>query len=314
MAAPSTEARAAVRAAARWLALLESGQASQRDLRRLAQWRASNSLHENAWQKAQLLRQRFSQLPGELAMATLDRPDAGRRALLKQALGIAALVPTAWLLSRQLPLDAWTADLHTAVGERTQRVLSDVTTLQLNTDSAVDIDLAARRVKLLRGEVAVAVPAAVNLEVQVPYGQVQVRGGEVCVRLFDQACRVSVVNGLATLQPLRGGAVVLQAGQQASLRASGPGPVMALDDLLVGWRDGVLRLDDRPLGDLLLELRRYRAGLLRWAPELERLRVTGTFRLDDTDRVLALLAASLPLEVHARTRYWVTLVPRENRA
>jgi len=314
MAAPSTEARAAVRAAARWLALLESGQASQRDLQRLAQWRASNSLHENAWQKAQLLRQRFSQLPGELAMATLDRPDAGRRALLKQALGIAALVPTAWLLSRQLPLDAWTADLHTAVGERTQRVLSDGTTLQLNTDSAVDIDLAARRVKLLRGEVAVAVPAAVNLEVQVPYGQVQVRGGEVCVRLLDQACRVSVVNGLATLQPLRGAAVVLQAGQQASLRASGPGPVMALDDLLVGWRDGVLRLDDRPLGDLLLELRRYRAGLLRWAPELERLRVTGTFRLDDTDRVLALLAASLPLEVHARTRYWVTLVPRENRA
>lgn len=314
MAAPATNAREVVRAAARWLALLESGQASQRDLQRLAQWRASDSQHENAWQKAQLLRQRFSQLPGELAMATLDRPDAGRRALLKQTLGVAALVPTAWLLSRQLPLDAWTADLHTAVGERRQRVLNDGTTLQLNTDSAVDVDLAARRVKLLRGEVAVAVPDAVELVVQVPFGQVQVRGGEVCVRLFDQACRVSVVNGFATLQPLRGGAVVLQAGQQASLRASGPGPVMAVDDLLLGWRDGVLRLDDRPLGDLLHELRRYRPGLLRWAVELERLRVTGTFRLDDTDRVLALLAASLPLEVHARTRYWVTLVPRENRA
>ncbi|MBH3412254.1 FecR domain-containing protein [Pseudomonas putida] len=314
MAAPSTEAREVVRAAARWLALLESGQASQRDLQRLAQWRASDSQHENAWQKAQLLRQRFSQLPGELAMATLDRPDAGRRALLKQALGVAALLPTAWLLSRQLPLDAWTADLHTAVGERRQRVLNDGTTLQLNTDSAVDVDLAARRMKLLRGEVAVAVPDAVELVVQVPFGQVQVRGGEVCVRLFDQACRVSVVKGLATLQPLRGNSVVLQAGQQASLRASGPGPVMAVDDLLLGWRDGVLRLDDRPLGDLLHELRRYRPGLLRWEVELERLRVTGTFRLDDTDRVLALLAASLPLEVHARTRYWVTLAPRENRA
>jgi len=314
MAAPATDAREVVRAAARWLALLESGQASQRDLQRLAQWRASDSLHEDAWQKAQLLRQRFSQLPGELAMATLDRPDARRRAVLKQALGVAALVPTAWLLSRQLPLDAWTADLHTAIGERRQRVLSDGTVLQLNTDSAVDVDLAARRVKLLRGEVAVAVPDAVRLVVQVPYGQVQVRGGEVCVRLFDQACRVSVINGLATLQPLRGNPVVLQAGQQASLRASGPGPVMAVDDLLLGWRDGVLRVDDRPLGDLLHELRRYRPGLLRWAAELERLRVTGTFRLDDTDRVLALLAASLPLEVHARTRYWVTLVPRENRA
>ena len=30
--------------------------------------------------------------------------------------------------------------------------------------------------------------------------------------------------------------------------------------------------------------------------------------------VLALLAASLPLQVQARTRFWVSLVGRENRA
>jgi len=303
-----------VRAAARWLALLESGKASELDLQRLAQWRASSSLHENAWQKAQLLRQRFAQLPGELAMATLDRPDAGRRALLKQALGVAALVPAAWLLGRQMPLEAWTADVHTAVGERRRLLLSDGTALQLNTDSAVDIDLPARRLTLVRGEVAVTVPAGVSMAVQVPFGQVAVSAGEACVRLIDQACRVSVLSGTATLQPLRGAALALQAGQQASLQAGGAGPVTALDDLLLGWRDGVLRLDDRPLGDLLRELRRYRAGVLRWEPALETLRVTGTFRLDDTDRVLTLLAASLPLEVHARTRYWVTLAARENRA
>ena len=314
MAAPSTEAREAVRAAARWLALLESGQASQSDLQRLAQWRASHSLHESAWQKAQLLRQRFSQLPSELAMATLDRPDASRRALLKQALGIAALVPTAWLLGRQLPLEAWTADVHTAVGERRQLTLSDGTRLQLNTDSAVNIDLAAGRVRLVRGEVAVNVPETVNLSLHVPFGQVAVSAAEVCVRLFDEACRVQVACGVVTLQPLRGAAITLQAGQQVSLRATGLGPISAVDELLLGWRDGVLRLDDRPLGDLLHELRRYRPGLLRWAPELETLRVTGTFRLDDSDRALALLAASLPLEVHARTRYWVTLAPRKNRA
>jgi transmembrane sensor len=314
MATHATEAREVVRAAARWLALLESGEASPADLQRLAQWRASNSLHESAWLKAQLLRQRFSQLPSELAMATLDRPDASRRALLKQALGIAALLPTAWLLSRQLPLEAWNADLHTAVGERRQLTLSDGTTLQLNTDSAVNIDLKAGRIRLVRGEVAVNVPETVNLSLQVPFGQVAINGAEVCVRLFDETCRVLVSRGVATLQPLRGTAITLQAGQQASLRATGLGPISAVDDLLLGWRDGVLRLDDRPLGDLLHELRRYRPGLLRWAPELETLRVTGTFRLDDTDRVLALLAASLPLEVHARTRYWVTLAPREKRA
>ncbi|MFJ4454811.1 FecR domain-containing protein [Pseudomonas sp. NPDC089392] len=314
MTSHSPDTREAVRAAARWLALLDSGDANETDLQRLAQWRASSSLHEDAWQKAALLRARFSGLPGPLAMATLDRPDAGRRALLKQALGVAALLPAAWLVSRELPLEAWTADLRTSVGERRQVLLSDGTFLQLNTDSAVDIDLGAHRLTLLRGEVAVKVPSDVSVTLQVPYGQVALNDGEVCLRLFDDACRVSVVNGAARLQPLGGPGVLLLAGQQASLRVAGVGPAKAFDAWPLGWREGVLRLDDRPLGELLHELRRYRPGVLRWAPELEGLRVTGTFRLDDTDRVLALLAASLPLQVQTRTRYWVSLSARENRA
>ncbi|HDS0959950.1 DUF4880 domain-containing protein [Pseudomonas putida] len=308
------ETREALRAAARWLALLDSGDASEADLLRLAQWRASSPLHEDAWQKASLLRARFAGLPGALAMAALDRPDAGRRALLKQALGVSALLPLAWLVSRELPLDAWTADMRTAVGERRQAMLSDGTLLQLNTDSAVDIELGAGRVALVRGEVAVSVPANLSLTLQVPYGRVVLSEGEVCLRLLDEACRVSAIKEAVSLQPLRGPAVMLQAGQQASLQATGVGPVKAFDEWQLGWREGALRLDDRPLGELLRELRRYRPGVLRWAPELERLRVTGTFRLDDTDRVLALLAASLPLQVQTRTRYWVSLTAREKRA
>jgi transmembrane sensor len=314
MSTHSPETREALRAAARWLALLDSGSASDVDLLRLEQWRASNSQHESAWQKALLLRQRFSGLPGALAMATLDRPDASRRALFKQALGLAAVLPLGWLLSRELPLDAWTADMSTAVGERRQVRLADGTFVQLNTDSAVDIDLAAYRLTLVRGEVAVRVPGAQPMALQVPYGQVVISTGEVCLRMVDQACRVSVITGTARLQPLRGPEQLVHAGQQATLQADGIANVTAMDPWLLGWREGVLRLDDRPLGELLHELRRYRPGVLRWASELEGLRVTGTFRLDDTDGVLALLAASLPLQVQARTRYWVSLSPRENRA
>ncbi|MNY81186.1 fec operon regulator FecR [compost metagenome] len=71
---------------------------------------------------------------------------------------------------------------------------------------------------------------------------------------------------------------------------------------------------NQPLGDFLRELSTYRPGLLRWEPALESLRVTGSFRLEDTDRILSLLASSLPLEVHRRTRYWVTLRSRKNIA
>lgn len=310
--APSDEAREVARAAAHWLALLESGEATDDDHARLQHWRSSDNRHENAWQKIQLLRQRFSGLPSALAMATLDRPDPARRAALKRALGLAALVPAAWLISRQLPLDVWRADLHTGTGEHSQIRLADGSSLQLNTASAVNVDLAARELTLVRGEMALNVPGNSALMINAPYGRINVSHSEVCLRLSERECRVSVVSGSVQLQPLHGPMLILNQGQQVSLQASGAGPVAAFDVLMPGWREGVLMAQNQPLGDFLRELSRYRSGLLRWDPALEPLRITGSFRLDNTDQVLSLLAASLPIEVHTRTRYWVSLVPRKN--
>ncbi|WP_426234230.1 FecR domain-containing protein [Pseudomonas sp. TWP3-2] len=313
-AAPSAESREVARAAAQWLALLESGDARDDDLVRLHTWRSSDSRHESAWQKVQTLRQRFSGLPAQLAMATLDRPDLARRAAIKRALGVAALVPAAWLIGRQLPLDVWRADLQTSTGERKQLPLADGSALQLNTDSAVNVDLATRVLTLVRGEMALNVPGTAALTIRSPYGSVIASRSEVCVRLNERDCQVSVVSGSVQLQPLHGPLMVLTGGQQVSLQASGAGAIGTYDRMLADWRSGVLTAQNQPLGDFLRELSRYRPGLLRWDPALEALRITGSFRLDNTDRVLALLAASLPLEVQSRMRFWVTLIPRKNIA
>jgi transmembrane sensor len=311
---PSAEARQVVRAAAQWLALMESGAANDRDRANLQHWRDSHPSHEQAWQKAQLLRQRFADLPSTLAMATLDRPQASRRQVLKRAVGAVALVPTAWLISRQLPLDAWRADLRTATGEGKKVQLADGSSLQLNTASAVDIDLKHRRLTLVEGEIALNVPGTSPLTIQTHFGQVVVSQSQVCVRQGQTGCKVSVLKGAVQLQPLRGPVFSLRAGQQVSLLAAGAGAVEPFDVLAPGWRDGVLMAQNQPLGGFLRELGSYRPGVLRWEPALESLRVTGSFRLEDTDRILSLLASSLPLEVHRRTRYWVTLRSRKNTA
>lgn len=310
--APTNEEREGVRRAAQWLALLESGGATEEDHTLLQRWRDSAVGNERAWQKAQQLRQRFSTLPAHLAMATLDRPDPARRAALKSALGVIALAPAVWLLGRQLPLESWRADLHTAIGEHQRLILADGSILQLNTHSAVNVDLGVRQITLIRGEIALQVPGSTPLTIDGPYGRIVVSQGEVCVRLDDSDCRVSVVNGSVRVHPLQGPALVLRAHQQISLHRNGADPITAFDATLPGWRDGVLTAQNQPLGNFLRELGRYRPGLLRWEPELETLRVTGSFQLDNTDRVLALLAASLPVDIHLRTRYWVTLAPRKN--
>jgi transmembrane sensor len=234
--------------------------------------------------------------------------------VLKRAVGAVALVPTVWLISRQLPLDAWRADLRTATGEGKKVQLADGSSLQLNTASAVDIDLKHRRLTLVEGEIALNVPGTSPLTIQTHFGQVVVSQSQVCVRQGQTGCKVSVLKGAVQLQPLRGPVFSLRAGQQVSLLAAGAGAVEPFDVLAPGWRDGVLMAQNQPLGDFLRELGSYRPGVLRWEPALESLRVTGSFRLEDTDRILSLLASSLPLEVHRRTRYWVTLRSRKNIA
>ena len=299
--------REVARAAAQWLALLESGAATERDHAALQQWRDSHPQHEQTWQKAQALRQRFSDVPPALAMASLDRPQPSRRAMLKRALGVAALVPTAWLVSRQLPIEAWRADVHTATGERRRLPLADGSSVQLNTATAVDVDLQQRRITLVDGELAVNVPGAASMTVNTRYGEVHVSQAEVCVRQLASGCLVSVLKGVVQVRDVQGHVATLSSGQQAPLQAKGLGARVAFDALQLGWRDGVLTAQNQPLGDFLRELSRYRPGVLRWDPSLEMLRVTGSFRLDDTDRILTLLSQTLGFEVRARTRYWVTL-------
>ncbi|MDR6714927.1 transmembrane sensor [Pseudomonas hunanensis] len=308
------QARQLAREAAQWLALQDAGELDAERAAALTSWRARSSAHEALWQKAEALRQRFSAIPAPLAVACLDRPDPQRRKLLGQALALGALAPLAWVGYQQLPIQRWSADLATATGERRTVQLADGSRLQLNTASAVDLAEADGRqqVQLLRGEIAV--DSSGPLQVNVPQGRVLALGASFCVRLQAQGCVVSVTAGEVSLQPVHGAHLRLQAGQRVMLSGAGAGALHAFDAQQPGWRQGLLIVDNQPLGDFLRELDRYRPGLLRWDPMLERLAVTGTFQLDDSDRILALLAASLPVEVHYRTRYWVTLAPRKKLA
>ncbi len=300
--------------AAHFLVLLESGSASADDRARLQRWREQSAHHEQTWQRAQGLRQRFAGLPPELAMASLDRPDHGRRTALKRALIVAALLPAGWMLAQQAPIAALRADVRTAAGDRRDLRLQQGSLLQLDTASALNIELeqGKRLLTLIEGEMALNMGKDVKaMTIRTRQGRVQVSDAELCVRQLGDTCLVSVWRGDVELFPAHGPSMRVQPGQRAAMSAAQVSPAQTFDTRQPGWRQGVLSVENQPLGVFLAELSRYRPGILRWEPELERLNVTGTFRLDDTDQILRLLAASLMLQVHSRTRYWVTLAPRK---
>jgi transmembrane sensor len=77
------------------------------------------------------------------------------------------------------------------------------------------------------------------------------------------------------------------------------------------WSEGMLVASDMPLGEFLGELARYRAGRISCAPEVAHLRVSGTYPLGDTERILGALQRALPIRVRFFTRYWVSVQPAD---
>jgi len=76
------------------------------------------------------------------------------------------------------------------------------------------------------------------------------------------------------------------------------------------WVQGALYADNMRLDDFIDELGRHRPGRLACDPAVAGLRISGSFPLGDTDRILAAVERALPVQAQRYTRYWVTLRAR----
>ncbi|MGV2834146.1 hypothetical protein ACNPOQ_10385, partial [Pseudomonas shirazensis] len=76
------------------------------------------------------------------------------------------------------------------------------------------------------------------------------------------------------------------------------------------WVDGMLVAAQMRLADFLDELSRYRHGRLSCSEQVANLRISGSYPLDDSERILQMLEVALPVSVRRFTRYWVTVERR----
>ncbi|KKO64733.1 fec operon regulator FecR [Janthinobacterium sp. KBS0711] len=315
-------APAVLQRAAEWMARLWAEDASAADADACAAWRAAHPEHERAWARLQRFARQFDALPREVArgaLAPVQRRVTGRRRAL-QLLGLIAAGGGTALLAHETGL--WqraASDYRTAVGETRAIVLADGTHVVLDTASAIDVCYGAneRRIVLRAGAILVTsahetTPVYRPLLVETPQGTATALGTRFSVRLDDGESRVAVFQGAVALQPLQEGApsLHLQAGQQAGYTRLDVQDVTNVENSAAAWADGSLVAERMRLDELLAELERYRHGVLRCDESIAGLRVTGVYSLRDTDRSLANLAASLPVQLVYRTRYWVSVGPR----
>lgn len=296
--------------AARWFVLLASGEASDADRARWRAWRAADAQHEAGWRRAEAATALFGHLPERhapiAAEALSRRPTVsrGRRRALGSLAGAFAAGFVGWQGWRRSDLSA---DARTAVGERRDVILADGSLLQLDTDTAIDVEFSAqaRLVRLRRGRVLIATAhgarAAAPFFVQTAEGRVQALGTRFTVWQREGLTEVAVLEARVALHPdaARGDPPLLQAGQHARFDRRGLVDRRTARAGDSAWAQGMLIADAMTLDAFIAELARYRTTPLTLAPDVRSLRISGTYPLADTDRTLAALTATLPLRLQA---------------
>ena len=236
------------------------------------------------------------------------------RQLIKSLGMLMAVGAGSWLAVEQVPYRSMLAGQRTHAGERRSLQLDDGTRLEMNVDTSLDIqfDGQQRLIQLYQGEILVQTakdPAQRPFSVTTSDGNVRALGTQFSVRQWGDHTEVGVEQAAVEVRPRRNNTqrLTLDAGQQVSFDRDAIGRPRPLPQGSTAWVQGMLSVDDWRLGDFITQLSRYRPGVLRCAPDVQNLSISGAFRIDDTDTVLQNLGKSLPVKVTYLTRYWVNV-------
>ncbi len=302
-----------------WILLLEHLPASDPAHQAFEQWHQHCAEHREAWQRVNNVMETaladLQGLPGQVQVASRALralPNPSRRNLLGKGLALLLLgAGGVSVLNRLMPVADLLADAHTATGERKTLLLADGSRLSLNARSAADIrfDAQQRRVVLRAGELQVQVTPerARPLVVATAHGEVRAEGARFMVRQEPKRCLVSVQQHSVLLSTTDGSTRRVEAGQAFDFDRRGSVAVAPSMRTRDDWVQGRVEARDEPLGELVEALRPYYGGLLRISPQAAEVRVFGTFLVDDIERTLASLSATLPIRVDT-LGFWLTRI------
>ncbi|WP_248752745.1 FecR family protein [Pseudomonas sp. MWU15-20650] len=302
--------------AVHWLMEMQQGTLNPRQQAAWQQWLDAHSEHQRAWDHIQRVNQRLRGMPSPLAHAALNAQKSNsRRQALKLLLILGAGSATAWSLRQHTILPPLTADYRSPVGQQRKVQLADGSQLQLNTGSAVDVhfDGQQRLIRLLEGEILLLARAGpAPLQVLTGQGLVSSQAARLNVRQFNDHTQLAVLEGHVEVMPNRysGLPLSVDTARQVNFTRKGWDTPRPADANSGAWADGMLVAAHMRLDDFLAELGRYRRGQLHCDPQVANLLLSGSYPLDDSERILDLLEVSLPVKVRRFTRYWVTVQAR----
>jgi transmembrane sensor len=318
----------AISEAMEWLVLTWSGEESTAEQHALqtniTHWRNADITHEQAWQYMSKLNGMLAAVPRDLAANSLrsaNQTSSRRQALQTFALlivGVSVGTTVGPRLYRSDFSQTMLADISTQLGEIRPHTLVDGTELILNTDTAINIDYNAmhRRVQLVAGEFKVKTSADHLTTTQrnsLPFlvtthdGEIRPIGTEFTVRRTNEYTLVTVQAGQVLITNKQGQKLQLNNGESASFTADKIEKITNNNLNASAWAKGKLVVAQMRLDDFLVELQRYRRGVIRTEPAVRSLAISGTFDINDAEHTLTVLEQALPIQLSFVSKYWLTV-------
>jgi transmembrane sensor len=286
-----------------WLVRLKSGDATRNDLQALTRWRTASIDHESSYQAA--LRMWDALGPamagqGNVLPAMAPAGLVSRRWVLGGATGLAASAILGVALVGGTSAPAGATVFETGKGERRHVRLATGLDLELNTDTRLYFWPEGRpRLMLDRGEAMISVTYrdGKQLLAQANLVQVTARQARFVLRDDGDITRIACLTGDVSIQS-EGRDYMLAQNRSLALGEAEALPVEkpALESE-TAWQRGLFMFRDRPAGEVVAELNRYRAGHVYLPGDRATVRITGVIHLDRVDLAVDHIARSLGMKV-----------------
>lgn len=211
------------------------------------------------------------------------------------------------------------ADYRTGTGEQRTVALADGSTVVLNAGTSLSVDMTEniRHLVLHEGEALFTVKPDPDrpFEVEVGNGVVQALGTAFNIKTEGEGVVVTVTEHAVRVRAQTHTAEV-SAGQRISYRAGWFGNTEEADVArALAWQRHRLIFEEKPLEDVVEELRHYRNGwIVIRDTSLRSLRVTGVFDTTHPEHLVPALVESLPIRVLSFTDRLILLDRDPTRA
>lgn len=311
--------RPLIREASIWFARMHGPDAPAHEPR-FAAWIAGDEAHREAYSRVSEAFSLGKALkPGVWSIASRRKRLGGRLATIAAILSagfcgiIFAVSQNIFFPVRHAPAIVMTNRWSTGIGEIRNLALSDGSNVTLDTQSelVVRFETDRRYLRLIRGRARFDVAHERRaFVVQAGDGTVTAHG-----TIFD----VRVEGPVASVHLLRGAIDVglpKQNGEAARIRQVRPGEAVAFDarrgitpvktsqDTMIVqtiWPSSLLEFDNARVGEVVAEANRYSSRQLRvGSPDIAGKRVSGTFRVGDTEQLAGHLASLLGVQISRR--------------